>query len=573
MAKRASGYPQVRLEAGGLVDALLVPAAPSVDVAAALALVRRKNAAGVSLRARHGDTVVLREDLARAEALGLGQLPAARLVRPLPTVAGDRSEIVVRRSLQQGAPLVVVRGGRETLGGVTAPLARRLEPGASMTARLARALPPALREVLGSVGELGAAHGVRVFLVGGVVRDAWLARAVSSGDVDVVAEGDAVPLARALGLTLGGHVREHPRFLTASVEAPAGRIDLTTARAERYEAPGALPRVIPAGIAQDLARRDFTVNAMAVELTSGAFGLLDPFGGRLDVGRGRLRVLHPLSFVEDPTRIFRAARYGARLGFVEDAWTTKVRALALSLAPYPELSGQRIAAELALIAGEARADVALRRLGAAGVFRLLDGRYRFTGATARWLAALPEGLAWAARRGLDLDPVDLLLLALVGAQPLEVARACLRRLALDGEPLDRILRAREGSGALAAALAASATPSARARGLRGRSGLAVAWLWLTAEARLRARVEAALEGEGRARPALGGEDVVALGVPRGPAVGRVLSEVRDGRLDGAIADRPAEIDYVRSWIEREEGQNVGPPGEPQAVRRPRRAVK
>src|SRR5260370_1271007 len=139
---------------------------------------------------------------------------------------------------------------------------------------------------------------------------------------------------------------------------------------------------------------------MAIELESGAFGLLDPFGGREHLARGRLSVLHPLSYVEDPTRMFRAARYAARLGLAPDRATRAAQALALRLVPYPVLSGQRLAAELGLVLGEARPDAVLVKLGATGVGKLLDPRYRFTEATRRRCGALAATLGWALDRGL-----------------------------------------------------------------------------------------------------------------------------------------------------------------------------
>src|SRR5262249_42677625 len=155
-------------------------------------------------------------------------------------------------------------------------------------------------------------------------------------------------------------VTEHGRFLTASLRCASGeRIDVATARSERYAAPGALPRVLPASIAADLGRRDFTINAMAVEL-GGDMRLHDPHGGRADLRGRRLRVLHPLSFVDDPTRIFRAARYAARLDLAYDGWTSACQALALRLGPYGALSGTRIVAELERIVAEPQAEAALR---------------------------------------------------------------------------------------------------------------------------------------------------------------------------------------------------------------------
>src|SRR5262249_34393683 len=150
----------------------------------------------------------------------------------------------------------------------------------------------------------------------------------------------------------------HKAFGTASIEggrgpggAPLGRIDVASARTERYDTPGALPIVSPATIEHDLRRRDFSVNALAVALGPSSFGrLTDPLGGRLDLGKRRLRPLHPLSFVEDPTRIFRSARYSARLGF--RLVGLKTLRLALAVGEYPALSGKRLRAEVDLMAAE-----------------------------------------------------------------------------------------------------------------------------------------------------------------------------------------------------------------------------
>jgi tRNA nucleotidyltransferase (CCA-adding enzyme) len=214
--------------------------------------------------------------------------------------------------------------------------------------------------------------GMAVHLVGGAVRDLLLGRA--SPDLDLVVEGDGIAFAARLAEEVGGRLVSHPAFGTASIEGARalevtalGRIDVASARRERYEAPGQLPRVEPASIAEDLRRRDFSVNAMAVALAPARFGRLsDPFGGQGDLRRRWLRPLHPLSFVEDPTRIFRAARYGARLGFRlpgagRQALATALRASALSRG-FPALSGARLAAELRLIAGEETGWLALERL-------------------------------------------------------------------------------------------------------------------------------------------------------------------------------------------------------------------
>src|SRR5262249_16988121 len=160
-----------------------------------------------------------------------------------------------------------------------------------------------------------------VYLVGGTVRDILLGE--PSFDVDIAVEGDAIALARLIADELGGRISTHDKFGTAVVKyGDGGRVDVVTARTEFYDAPAALPTVEHATIREDLFRRDFPINAMAVSLKGADFGrLVDPFDGRRDLESGTVRVLHNLSFIDDPTRIFRAIRYEQRHGFTMDEHT------------------------------------------------------------------------------------------------------------------------------------------------------------------------------------------------------------------------------------------------------------
>jgi len=552
VGKPGHRYPQVEPGATALINAAVATAPAALRVREAQAWALKRKAEALQLGDRGW---VLREDLARAAALALDELPASAFTRPLPTLSARAPEVMVRRALAAGAPLVIVQDRRGAIGGVSAASDLTGAIYLSVAARLSRSLPAWALEVLVSVGRLAAAQGVRAFLVGGVVRDVLRAAVLERADLDVVVEGDGLSLARALGEELGASVVEHVRFLTASIRRPSGeRIDVATARSERYEAPGALPRVMPASILPDLGRRDFTINAMAVEVSGSDMRLCDPHGGRGDLGRRRLRILHPLSFIDDPTRIFRGARYAARLDLVYDGWTAACQAFALRLGPYPALSGQRLAAELGRILDDARPDVALRRLGVAGAFRLFDPRYRFTRATSERLGALPAVWAWARGRGLDVTRLDVALIALLADQPADVAAAALRRLGLSGEPLTRAARALETAATLVTQLGSTPAGARRARLLRERTDLELAALWLGADPAARAAVEWWIETARRVRPALRGEEVVELGVRRGPAVAEVLDRLRDRRLDGEVGDREAEIEYVRHWLAaREEG--------------------
>jgi tRNA nucleotidyltransferase (CCA-adding enzyme) len=542
-ARRAHAYPQISLHATDLVDTIIVHAPARVTVQDALRLARRRHARVLACGTDHH---VLAEDLARAEGLGLGELRAAALARPLPRVDPATPELRVRRALADGAPAVIV-GGRAGGAIMRAPAPRSV----SLAGRVAAGLPEASRRVLTAAAAVAAAHGARAFLAGGVVRDLRRDGDVTARDLDIVIEGDGPAVARALADALGGTLVEHERFLTASVQTAEGRIDVVTARTERYERPGALPCVLPGSIAQDLRRRDFTVNAMAIELASGDFGLLDPLGGVADLAQRRLRILHPLSFVEDPTRMLRAARYAARLGLTADRWTLRSQALALRLAPYAALSPARVGAELERVLAEPSPAAALSLAMHAGVFRLLDPRWRPAPVTPARLAALDATLRWTREHRLA-SPLAVAALALAAGQAPAVAARLLDGLGLGGEARARVARALEETSRLAAEVRAASARSAVARTLRDAGGVGLVALRLENDPRVQAQLDWYVDEGRQVAPALGGADVIALGVPSGPRVRAVLGALRDGRLDGRFVDREAEIRYVRSVMPTDE---------------------
>jgi tRNA nucleotidyltransferase (CCA-adding enzyme) len=546
MAPRGQRYPQVEPGAAALVNAVVASAPPAIGVREAQAWALRRNADVLQLGTRG---FLLRQDLARAAAVGLDDLPASEITRPLPVVSARAPEVMVRRALAAGAPVVIVQDRRGPVGGVSTSAVAAGAIGLSVAARLARGLPAWALDVLASLGRLADTRDVRTFLVGGVVRDVLCTQVLERADLDVVVEGDGLGLARALGEEQGASVTEHGRFLTASMRWPSGeRVDVATARSERYETPGALPRVMPDSILADLGRRDFTINAMAVGVGGDDMRLMDPHGGRADLGRRRLRILHPLSFVDDPTRIFRGARYAARLELVYDGWTASAQAFALRLGAYPALSGARIAAEIDRILDDVRPEVALRRLGTVGAFRLLDSRYRFSRATTERIGALPAALAWGRESSLEVSRLELALVALLAEQAPDVGCAALRRLGLTGEPLNRVARALDVAGRLGPPLQGTPEGARRARLLRERTDLELAALWLGGAPEARAAVTWWAGKARGVRPVLRGDDVIELGVRRGPAVAEVLEGLRDRQLDGGPGDREAEIEYVRHWL-------------------------
>ncbi len=210
-------------------------------------------------------------------------------------------------------------------------------------------------------------HEPGVFVVGGTVRDILLGE--EGADIDLAVEGDAIAFAYVLADALGGRVTPHPKFGTAIVSYAAGeRIDVVTTRRESYASPGALPTVEHAELAHDLHRRDFTMNAMAASLAPDDLGsLFDPYGGRVDLENGAVRVLHDGSFVDDPTRILRGITYEARYGFRFDEHTEALARSCIGSGHVGDLSSSRLRDELVALLDDPGAPDGIRRLGELGV--------------------------------------------------------------------------------------------------------------------------------------------------------------------------------------------------------------
>lgn len=221
--------------------------------------------------------------------------------------------------------------------------------------------------LLSNVANLAATLSMSCYLVGGSVRDLLLGRPIN--DLDVIVEGDAITLAKKLVEVYGGKQTPHFKFRTAFWHVPNSEqiVDLITARSETYEKPGALPTVKPSTIEDDLARRDFTINAMALRLDGESLGeILDPLGGGADLERGVIRILHPNSFIDDPTRIFRAIRYEARYGFmIEPETLGSINTETLKV--LATLSGERLRNEFDLILDEDESAKMMLRVASLGL--------------------------------------------------------------------------------------------------------------------------------------------------------------------------------------------------------------
>jgi tRNA nucleotidyltransferase (CCA-adding enzyme) len=404
----------------------------------------------------------------------------------------------------------------------------------ALHARLDARSRRALQQAVAVAGE----RGVDLYLVGGGVRDLLLGAAHL--DLDLVVEGDAIALATELARRLDGRLTSHPRFGTATVKGDGYHIDLARARSERYERPGALPVVSPALLADDLARRDFTINAMAFRLTGpDAARLSDPHGGQNDLRAGLIRVLHERSFQDDATRMLRAVRYAGRLGFRLEQGTERLLRRDLSyLAP---ISGARLRREFERIAVEERVAEIAELAGELGILQELKLLVCVSARTKSELELVPQDASSARREA-------IFFCVLLSGESGYQTEALISRLALTGRQA-RAVRAfvelREQEGGLARG---SLRPSDVAALLSGKPPDAIEALVLLTELPVvRERLRRYLEEWRFVRTRLNGRDIEALGVPHGPQVGAALAALLVARLDGVVSTRDEEIAFVEQF--------------------------
>ncbi len=403
-------------------------------------------------------------------------------------------------------------------------------------------LPAELADFIRMAGEAAQRRGMKLYLIGGVVRDLLLGR--RNIDLDLVVEGDAIALADELAAMKQGKAVKHPHFGTAKVQWDNWSVDIATARSESYARPGALPKVRTGSIGDDLFRRDFAINAMAVELIPDRYGeLLDPCGGRDDLERGLVRVLHEKSFVDDATRIWRALRYEQRLKFRLEPRT--LRLLRRDIAMLDTVSGDRIRHELELVLKEELPEKMLRRADELGVLQRLHPSLKGDD----WLAEKFRQV-----REITAHDMPALYLALLAYRLNEVeAEALLSYLRLPRSTV-RILRdAVAVKSAIGQLSIPGLSPSSIYRLLQGYDSLALLANSLAADSPVAAKhIHLFLNVLRHVKPGLTGEDLKKMGVAPGPRVSKLLDLLREARLDGKVSSRKGEEGLVEEWLAQEE---------------------
>jgi tRNA nucleotidyltransferase (CCA-adding enzyme) len=423
-------------------------------------------------------------------------------------------------------------------------------------AHLMQAIEPTTLSISQEVGRAAEKLNMVSYAVGGFVRDLILGR--PNYDLDYVIEGNAIELADAMEQALPGVlkvVRRHERFQTATLEyttdGAVRSVDFSTARLEFYEYPAALPMVEPSKLDQDLSRRDFTINALAICLNPKEFGeLIDEFDGLIDLEEKIIRVLHPFSFIEDPTRIIRAVRFAARLGFTLDPETAEQARHAIAIGIFDDLGGTRMREELKLILESPHRRRALKLLSQLGA------RLRYLDAELQYTLDVDRAIRWAEKllAGADLkDPWVVFLGLLISRLPAERVWMVLDRLHMTNEHklmIEKAFSVREELPRIFEELNSDRhglKDSEIYHLLHGKpdESLAIVACLGSAFSPVRRIIQRYLVKLRNVKVEMTGNDLIDLGVKQGPAIGKVLAALLDARLDGLIDDREGELRFAR----------------------------
>ncbi|MGE0492409.1 MAG: CBS domain-containing protein [Vulcanimicrobiota bacterium] len=530
-----------------------------ITVAEASRLLREWGFAGVCVTEGGKVTGILsRSDLDKAMGHELGHAPATaymtprvisvRPETPLQEVQGLMVERDVGRVpvLEEDGTLVGLISRTDILASLYRAATDDQHTRTSAPAELLR-LPDLTLEFLRRCSRLALEHSTQVFVVGGFVRDLLLGR--DNFDIDLVVEGDGLAFGRTLAEATGGRLRSHPRFGTCSViydDGPFEKIDVASARSERYCRPAALPAVEGSTLKQDLYRRDFTINSLALSLDAEAFGeLIDYFGGRRDLDAGMLRILHNLSFIDDPTRAFRAVRFETRLGFRLEPHSGHLLRTAVKERIFDHLGPGRLIDELRLCLEEPEPMRVLERLEQLKLLKAVDPGLGLDPKVRARLEAAPAILA---RLAGSVDRWRVYLLLLLTRLKVAARDAFASRYGLSLEPL------RQAQGLVGKLNAPKLSMSEFEQLVQKASPNSLCLIWsLAGEGRVQERLSRYLDWSQALEPLLTGHQLLQLGYEPGPEFGRLLMLVREAQLEGKLATAEEAVAFLTERFPRREG--------------------
>ena len=414
-------------------------------------------------------------------------------------------------------------------------------------------LPAPVFSLLQQTGELAERRHVNLYAVGGFVRDLLLG--VPNVDLDLIVEGHGIRFAKDLARQYKARVTPHERFGTATVAFPDGHtFDVATARSESYDAPAALPRVRRSSIREDLCRRDFTINTLAIRLNAPRFGeLVNHHGGRRDLKDKTIRVLHGLSFVDDPTRVFRAIRFEQRLGFHLHRDTAVLLTEAAKMGLVHRLSPSRLSGELLHVLSEREPGKTIARLADFNLLHFIHAQLKWSAGLARLLNTVKQAITWHA--GLSLgrlaSPWVVYGMALLDPLPHPAVQETLARLTFPRRHTQSLLWVSQESARLLQTLDRTAKPSETFRALCNLPDETLVFLMAKARSTQgKQNISDQITTYRRVGSILNGNDLKAMGLKPGPLYNRILDRLLDARVDGTVETEADERRLVRRMVKR-----------------------
>ncbi|WP_462269424.1 CBS domain-containing protein [Desulfobacter sp.] len=409
-----------------------------------------------------------------------------------------------------------------------------------------------IRTLLSDIGSAGDTLGVEIFVVGGFVRDLMLERPIE--DVDVVVEGDGIAFARYFASMHHCRLHQHRKFNTAVIIFEDGfKIDVASARLEYYATPAALPVVENSSIKMDLARRDFTINTLAISLNAESFGtLIDYFGGVRDIKDKIIRIIHNLSFIEDPTRIFRAIKFSNRFGFRVGKVTANLIKNALNVGAVKHLSGLRVLSELKQIFSEDNPLPALQTMADYDIDKVIHHDLKLTDTTRALFKSVGKTLAWH-----DLLYEDdayprwsVYFMAWLHGYSFTVSTQIADRLMFPIKERELLLDQRI-KAAQRIRLIEKKYPVSNQQMYRWlihfKTECLLFMLALTKKESVRKAISHFYTHQRKTQPLIGGKDLKSVGIKPGPIYSTILNKIIDEKLDGKLNTMEEEIEFAKHY--------------------------
>ncbi|NLW66926.1 MAG: CBS domain-containing protein [Bacteriovoracaceae bacterium] len=536
------------------------------------------NAAVVQTRDERPMGIITRQVVTRAQGHGLGKAKVKDyMIRDIRQVGPDAPVWEIRTLIIDGNQrLLPVVEDKRIVGVITRTdlmmilhekmvQAEGTEPRAAQTKNLKNLLeerlPRELVDLLRQAGSFASSMGYNIYLVGGIVRDMILR--INNLDVDLVVEGDGIAFARAFSRSIGARYAAHDKYKTAVITLPGGsRIDVATARLEYYKTPGAFPIVEQSTLKLDLYRRDFTINTMAVSLSPQRFGeLIDFFGAQRDIKEKRIRVLHAMSFVEDPSRILRAVRFEQRYGFTLGKQTSSLVHAAVRSGLLRSVPGRRISHEIRQMLSEDHPIRGMERLKDLGVLTAIHPGLSFGPQVREYFVRVKETLLWF-NMLFTHEPYRswfVYLLAVVDQmKPRRIIEIC-QRLGLTDEEVRAILSSQAKVHAILRDLVSTKPirPSDVVRIMEGARLEEILFaMSKTKSPEVREMISTYITTWRSYKPPVSGKDLIAMGFEKGKFLGDTLKLIRDKGLNGEIRDfSEATAFAARRLSERNTGQS------------------